>query len=158
MTFEISLTRHINADRDYVFDWWTDLSPDDTRLVKPLKKRQIISKTANLLVVRDEEQMYFKKMSFEVRVTLDKPSRLISEYDGSAASARSEYLLQSVDKSESLLFYHTRIKPKGFLTNLFSPLIKPFVRRIFANEMNVFIHSLEESYAKRSAKSSSVSS
>ena len=29
MAFEISLTRNISADMEFVFDWWTDLSPED---------------------------------------------------------------------------------------------------------------------------------
>lgn len=27
------------------------------------------------------------------------------------------------------LFYHTRIEPKGFLTSVLSPLVRPFVKR-----------------------------
>ena len=73
MAFEISLTRRIRADREFVFDWWTDLSPDDSKLVKPLKSRRIVSRSPNLVVLQDEEEMYFKKMKFDVKVTLDRP-------------------------------------------------------------------------------------
>jgi hypothetical protein len=67
MTFEIALTRNIKADREFVFDWWTDLSPKDSSLVKPLKSRQIISKTPELILLRDEEEMYFRRMAFDVK-------------------------------------------------------------------------------------------
>lgn len=80
MTFEISLVRQVSADKEFVFDWWTDLSPDDVNLVKPLKKREIISRTAEQIVLRDEEQMYFRRMSFLVKVSLERPSRWVSEY------------------------------------------------------------------------------
>ena len=149
MAFEISLVRGIRADKEFVFDWWTDLSSDDTRLVEPLKKREIISKSPTLIVLKDEEQMYFKKMSFDVRVTLERPTRWISEYDGSSASARSEYVLSSESDGSTTLTYHTRIEPKGFLTKIFSPLVRPFVQRVFSGEMNVFIETLEKEYASR---------
>jgi hypothetical protein len=70
LLFEISLTRSIKASKEFVFDWWTDFSPRDTSLVKPLKSRQIISKTPNLILLRDEEQMYFKRMAFDIKVLL----------------------------------------------------------------------------------------
>ena len=148
MAFEISLTRRIRADREFVFDWWTDLSPDDSKLVKPLKYRQIISKTDNLILLRDEEEMYFRRMAFDVKVTLERPERWISEYDGKDAKARSEYILRSEKDGTTTLSYHTRIEPKGFFTKLFSPVVKPFVRRVFAGEMKVFIRALEDDYRK----------
>lgn len=129
-----------------MFDWWTDLTPEDTMLVKPLKKREIISKTANLIVLRDEEQMYWKRMQFEIRVTLERPQRWVSEYDGKAARARSEYNLSSEQDGTTTLRYKTRIEPKGFLTSAFSPIVEPFVKRVFASEMKTFIQSLEEDY------------
>ena len=148
MAFEISFTRRIRADKEFVFDWWTDLSPDDSKLVKPLKYRQIISKTENVILLRDEEEMYFRKMAFDVKVTLERPERWISEYDGKDAKARSEYTLRSERDETTTLSYHTRIEPKGFFTKLFSPVVKPFVRRVFASEMKVFIRILEDDYRK----------
>jgi len=52
MAFEVSFTRNIKADREFVFDWWTDLSPEDSKLVKPLKSRSVISKTPELILLR----------------------------------------------------------------------------------------------------------
>ena len=95
MSFEITLTCNIRADREFVFDWWTDLSPEDSCLVKPLKSRRIISKTPEVILLHDEEQMYFKRMAFDVKVKLERPERWISEYNGKDACARSEYTLRS---------------------------------------------------------------
>ncbi len=145
-TFEISLVRNINAGMEFVFDWWTDLSPDDASLVKPLKERKVLSKTENVILLQDEEQMYFKKMKFEVKVTLERPKRWISEYDGNDARARSEYNLTANKDGTTTLSYHTKIEPKGSFTNAFSFLVKPFVKRIFAGEMKIFIRRLEEDY------------
>jgi hypothetical protein len=149
VAFEISLVRKINADREFVFDWWTDLSPDDSKLVKPLKSRHIISKTDNLILLRDEEEMYFKRMAFDVKVSLERPERWISEYDGKQARARSEYTLGLEKDGMTTLSYHTSIEPKGFLTRLFSPVVKPFVKRVFAAEMKIFIQTLENDYRRR---------
>lgn len=150
MAFEIVISRIIDAPKEFVFDWWTDLSPGDSKLVKPLKAREIISKTPEAILLRDEEEMYFKKMCFDVKVSLDRPNTWVSEYDGKDARARSEYVLTS-DDSKTTLEYHTRIEPKGFLTNLFSPLVKPFVKRVFSGEMDVFVREIEKEYhAKKS--------
>ena len=125
-----------------------NLSPDDSKLVKPLKYREIISKTDNLILLRDEEEMYFRRMKFDVKVSLERPERWISEYDGKDARARSEYTLRSEKDGTTTLSYHTRIEPKGFFTKLFSPVVKPFVRRVFAGEMKIFIQTLENDYLK----------
>src|SRR5487761_1407406 len=142
VAFEISLTRGIKADWEFVFDWWTDLSLEDSTLVKPLKSRRIISKTPELILLRDEEQMYFKRMAFDVKVTLERPERWVSEYVGKDARARSE------KDGSTRLSYHSRIEPKGFFTKIFSPMVKPFVKRVFAGEMKIFIQTLEEDYRK----------
>ncbi len=151
MAFEIFITRNIKTDREFVFDWWTDLSPEDSALVKPLKSRQIISKTPNLILLQDVEQMYFKRMVFDVKVTLERPERWISEYDGKDARARSEYTLRSEKDGTTTLSYHARIEPKGFFARIFSPMVKPFVKRVFAGEMNTFIRTLEEDHRKSKA-------
>lgn len=148
VAFEIFLTRGIKADWEFVFDWWTDLSLEDSTLVKPLKSRRIISKTPELILLRDEEQMYFKRMAFDVKVTLERPERWVSEYDGKDARARSEYTLRSEKDGSTRLSYHSRIEPKGFFTKIFSPMVKPFVKRVFAGEMKIFIQTLEEDYRK----------
>jgi hypothetical protein len=149
---EFSLVRKIRADMEFVFGWWTDLSPDDTRLVKPLKKREIICKTENSILLRDEEKMYFKKMEFLVEVSLERPNHWIAKYEGKDASARSEYKLEPKEENHeskiTMLYYHTRIEPRGFLTRIFSPLVKHLVKRVFVSEMNVFITKLEEEYAR----------
>jgi hypothetical protein len=151
--FEISLEREITAHPEFVFDWWTDLSPDDSKLVKPLKSRKIINRTPSTIKLHDEEEMYFKKMSFDVTVTLERPTRWVSEYDGNIASAKSEYLLvpesdTQDSKPVTKLHYHTRIEPKGVITGLFSPIVKQFVKRVFAAEMKVFIRELEAEYER----------
>ena len=146
--FEITLKREIRADKEFVFDWWTDLSPEDSTLVAPLKKRVIIEKTSEAIVLQDEEQMYFKRMKFDVRVSLDRPNRWVSEYDGKDARARSEYTLKSEMNGNTTLFYHSKIEPGGALTRIFSPLVKPFVKRIFEGEMKIFIQRLEEDYQR----------
>ncbi len=146
MAFEFSIVRNIKANMEFVFDWWTDLTPEDSKLVKPLKKREIISKTPNLILLRDEEEMYFRKMKFDVKVTLERPNRWISEYDGKDATARSEYTLRAEKDGNTTLYYHTRVEPKGLLTRAFSRIVKPFVRRVFASEMKAFIQRLEEDY------------
>ena len=148
MIFEITLTCNIRADREFVFDWWTDLSPEDSCLVKPLKSRRIISKTPEFILLRDEEEMYFRRMAFDVKVTLERPERWISEYDGKDARARSEYTLRSEKDGSTRLSYHSRIEPKGFFTKIFSPVVKPFVKRVFAGEMKIFTRTLEEDYRK----------
>ena len=149
MVLEITITRNIKADREFVFDWWTDLSPEDCSLVKPLKKRQIISKTPDLILLRDEEEMYFRRMAFDVQVTLERPERWISEYAGKDARARSEYTLRSERDGTTMLSYRTRIEPKGFFTRLFSPVVEPFVKRVFTAEMKIFIRALEEDFQKK---------
>jgi hypothetical protein len=149
VAFEISLTRRIRADKEFVFDWWTDLSPEDSRLVKPLKSRNVISRTSQLILLHDEEEMYFRRMAFDVRVTLERPDRWTAEYEGKDARAISEYNLRKEEDDTTTLSYHSRVEPSGFLTNAFSPLVKPFVRRVFAGEMRTFIRVLEEDYSKR---------
>jgi hypothetical protein len=151
MAFEISLTRKIKADREFVFDWWTDLSPDDSKLVKPLKRRSVVSRTPELIVLRDEEEMYFRRMAFDVRVTLERPERWVAEYDGKDARARSEYVLRQESDGTTTLSYRSRVEPRGFLTRVFSPVVKPFVKRVFAGEMKTFIQTLEEDYDKRNS-------
>ncbi len=151
MVFEIYITRKIKAKREFVFDWWTDLSPDDAKLVKPLKNRKIISKTAKEVVLQDEEMMYFRKMKFEVRVTLERPERWSAQYVGKAASARSEYLLRPEENGTTTLFYHSVIEPKDFLTNLFSPIVRHFVKRVFSGEMDIFNSTLEAEYQRKTA-------
>lgn len=148
--FRLHITRDIKASKEFVFDWWTDLEPEDSQLVKPLKSRRIISKAPNLIILEDEESMYFTKMKFSVRVTLERPDRWISEYDGKIARARSTYTLTSSD-GQTHLDYRSEIYPKGFFTNLLSPLVKYFVIRIFRGEFKVFIKTLEEEYASKAA-------
>ncbi len=148
MTFEISIRRKIRANRDFVFEWWTDLSPDDTKLVRPLKSRKIVLRTPEKIALRDEEEMYFRRMQFDVEVTLQKPDRWISEYCGTAGSARSEYTLKSESDGSTTLLYHTKIEPRGFLTRTFSPLVKPLVKRVFVSEMDIFIKTLENDFAQ----------
>lgn len=145
MAFEISISRTISAPKEFVFDWWTDLSPNDSKLVKPLKAREVISRTPETIMLRDEEEMYLKKMIFDVKVSLARPDRWIAEYEGKDARATSEYVLNS-SGSNTILTYHTSIEPKGFLTTLFSPVVKPFVKHVFSAEMNVFIRTLEHEY------------
>ena len=154
LAFEISLTKKIRADREFVFDWWTDLSSEDTRLAKPLKSRNIISRTPQAILLHDEEEMYFRRMGFEVKVMLERPGRWVAEYYGKDAHARSEYLLRQETDGSTTLLYHTRIEPRGFFTKVFSPLVKPFVRRVFEGEMKTFIQTLEEEYGSQHAVSS----
>jgi len=149
LTIKISISRTIRANREFVFDWWTDLSPDDAKLIRPLKARRILSKTKEKIVLHDEEQMYFKRMEFDVEVTLHRPDSWISEYRGRSATARSEYFLESGPNGSTILKYSTRIEPKGFLTRTFAPLVKPFVKRIFASEMDTFVTVLEKDYRAR---------
>lgn len=149
MAFEISLVRRIKADKEFVFDWWTDLSPEDSKLVKPLKSRNIISKNGNVILLRDEEEMYFKRMAYDVKVTLEKPNGWISEYEGRDAHAKSEYNLRQEMDGTTTLSYHTRIEPKEFLTRAFSLFVRPFVQRVFSGEMKIFIRTLEKEYSER---------
>lgn len=149
MVFEVSLTRNIKADKEFVFDWWTDLSPEDSKLVKPLKSRSIISRTPKLILLRDEEEMYFRRMTFDVKVTLERPERWVAEYDGKDARARSEYVLRSERDGTTTLSYHSRVEPRGFFTKALSPVVKPFVKSVFAGEMKTFIQTLEEDYGRR---------
>ena len=149
MAFEIFLTSRIRADKEFVFDWWTDLGPEDTSLVRPLKSRNVVSRTPQLILLRDEEEMYFKRMAFDVRVTLERPDRWTAEYEGKDAHARSEYNLIEQGDGTTTLSYHGRIEPTGFFTNAFSALVKPFVRRVFAREMRTFVRAVEEGYSRR---------
>ncbi len=114
--------------------------------MKPLKSRSIISKTPELILLRDEEEMYFRRMAFDVKVTLERPERRVAEYDGKDAQARSEYVLRQEKDGTTTLSYHSRIEPRGAFTRVFSPVVKPFVRRVFAGEMKTFIRRLEEDY------------
>jgi hypothetical protein len=79
---------------------------------------------------------------------LERPERWISEYDGKDARARSEYTLILEKDGTTTLSYRTRIEPKGFFTKAFSPVVKPFVKRVFAGEMKIFIRTLEGEYEK----------
>jgi|GEM_PF-2418135 hypothetical protein len=156
MAFEIELEYLIFADIEFVFDWWTDLSPQDTKLAKPLKSREIISKSPTQILLRDEEVILGRKMIFDVRVTLNSQEHSwIAEYSGKIAKATSEYKLISEQPSEdsrrvlsvTRLRYHTTVYPKGFFTNLFSPLIRPFVKKVFSEEMAGFKRAIEQEYA-----------
>ncbi len=150
MAFEISLRWSIKAEREFVFDWWTDLSSEDTSLVKPLKARSVVSRTPQLILLHDEEEMYFRRMAFDVRVTLERPEGWVAEYEGRDALAKSEYRLRRERDGSTTLLYHTRIEPRGGLTKALSPVVKPFIRRVFVGEMKTFVRALEEDYAKRS--------
>jgi hypothetical protein len=149
MAFEISLTRSIKADKAFVFDWWTDLSPEDNKLVKPLKSRSVVSRTPQLILLHDEEEMYFRRMVFDVKVTLERPDSWIAEYEGKEARAKSTYTLRQEGDGTTTLSYHTRVEPAGFFTKAFSSVVKPFVKRVFAGEMKTFIRVLEEDYRKQ---------
>jgi len=149
LTFEIFVSRNIKADREFVFDWWTDLSPDDTKLVKPLKSREILSRSPERILLRDEEQIYFRKMQFDVEVTLHRPEMWSSNYEGKSATARSDYRLLAETDGTTTLNYSTRIEPHGFLTSIFSPVVKPFVKKVFVGEMDIFIRTLERDYTKQ---------
>lgn len=142
------MERVIQADQEFVFNWWTDLSEDDPKLVKPLKSRKIISRAPDKIVLQDEERMYFRRMSFDVQVTLDRPKEWVALYDGTSARAKSEYILSSNEPGITHLQYHSRIEPKDQLTRLFSPIVKPFVKRIFSGEMDVFVRELESEFRK----------
>ena len=146
MAIEISLARKIKASPEFVFDWWTDLLPDDSKLVRPLKSRKVVSKSPDRIVVHDSEQMYFKKMEFDVEVAMHRPDSWIAEYRGNTACARSVYQLKS-EPEGTVLNYSTKIEPRGFMMNLFSPFVKPFVKKVFVGEINVFIKTLEKEYA-----------
>jgi hypothetical protein len=141
----------IKADREFVFDWWTDLSPEDSSLVKPLKRRSVVSRTPETILLRDEEVMYFRRMVFDVKVTLERPEGWVAEYDGKDARAKSEYKLRREPDGSTTLFYYTKIEPRGLLTKAFSPLVKPFVKRVFAGEMQTFVRVLEEDFGRRNA-------
>ncbi len=86
-------------------------------------------------------------MEFDVKVSLNRPASWVAEYDGKVASAKSEYrLISEGDGSVTRLSYHSVIKPKGFLTNVFSSIIRYFVKRVFAGEINGFKKAIEEEY------------
>lgn len=146
MTIRFEMTRTIKATPEFVFEWWTDLGPDDAKLVKPLKRRVIISRTPDKIQLQDEEQMYFQRMKLDVTVTLDRPYGWIAEYDGKSARARSEYRLRSPTHGTTILNYCTAIEPNGFFTRLFSPLAKRLIKRVFASEMSIFIETLEQEF------------
>jgi carbon monoxide dehydrogenase subunit G len=146
MAIEISVTRNIKAPREFVFDWWTDLQPEDSKLVRPLKSRRIVSRSADKIKLHDSEQMYLKQMEFDVEVALQRPNSWIAEYHGRVANARSVYNLKSESDGTTNLNYSTKIKPEGFFTKLFTPLIKPFVKKVFVGEIDVFIRTLEKEY------------
>jgi hypothetical protein len=78
---------------------------------------------------------------------LHKPDSWISQYTGKDATARSTYLLKSESDGSTTLMYRSTIEPKGFLTSLFSPLVKPFVKRVFSSEMEIFIKTLERDFS-----------
>lgn len=147
MPIEFTISRKIRADQNFVFDWWTDLRPEDAKLVKPLKAREIISKTRDKIVLHDTEQMYFKRMEFDVIVTLRRPGSWTSEYNGNSAQARSEYRLEHGPKGSTILNYSTAIRPNGSIIRFFSPIVKPFIKRIFVSEMDIFIATLERDCA-----------
>jgi hypothetical protein len=92
--------------------------------------------------------MYFRRMAFDVRVTLERPERWVAEYDGKDARARSEYVLRQENDGTTTLSYHSRVEPRGFFTKVFSPVVKPFVERVFAGEMKTFIQKLEGDYGQ----------
>jgi len=147
LSIQFEITKEISAPPEFVFDWWTDLRPDDSELVKPLKKRTIISRTQDTIHLQDEEEMYFKRMTFDVTVALEPPLRWVSEYSGKSATARSEYLLTGMSNGTTTLSYKTKIEPNGFLTRTFSPLVTPFIKRVFESEMKIFIQTLEREFA-----------
>jgi len=149
MPFEIRLEYTIHADKEFIFDWWTDLSPDDTRLAKPLESRKIISRSPTDIVLEDEEVIFGRKMAYNVRVTLNKPLfSWVAEYDGKDAKARSEYRLVSEgpNGNTTRLLYHSTVLTKGFLTNLFSPIVRYFVKRVFRREIEEFSMAIEKEY------------
>jgi len=82
-------------------------------------------------------------------MTVKRPEGWVAEHDGKDARARTEYGLSETDDGNTLLSYHTRVEPSGFLTNMFSPLVKPLVKRVFSKVMETFIKALEEEYTKK---------
>ncbi|MHB8567091.1 MAG: hypothetical protein ACYC7D_06315 [Nitrososphaerales archaeon] len=71
----VSIKREIKASKEFIFDWWIDLSPEDANLVRPLKRRKIISKSSTLIILEAEEEMYLRRMKFNVKVILERPNK-----------------------------------------------------------------------------------
>jgi len=117
--------------------------------MRPLKNRTVVSKTPQLVPFRDEEEMYFKRIVFDVRVTLRRPDGWDAECDSKEAHARSECTLRKDGDGSTVLSYHAKVEPAGFPTNIFSPVARPFVKRVFSNEMETFIKALEEGYGRQ---------
>ncbi len=147
----LAIEKTVKAPLKVVFDWWTELRPEDANLVKPLKNRRIVKKEDGVILAEDFVKILGRSMKYSVKVTLKPPDVWIAEYSGRVADAVSTYrLIETPDGTK--IFYTSEIKPKGMFTRLVSPFIKGLVRRVFEKEMNDYNRALEEEWRRNRAQ------
>ncbi len=147
----------IQASRDFIFDWFSDLSPDDVKLAKPLKQRKIISRSPTEARLEDTEVILGKRINLDVQVFYNRSDYSWSGiYTSGIADARSEYRLLiggfSVGTTTTILKYRSTIFPKGLFTKLISPIIGFAVKRTFEKEFEAFKKAIEHDHAEEQAR------
>tara|TARA_B100001013_G_C24584095_1_gene431910 strand:- start:682 stop:1131 length:450 start_codon:yes stop_codon:yes gene_type:complete len=138
------ISKILDIPPEIVYAWWTDLQSTDSKLVKPLKSRKIISKSDDI-IIEDVVKLFGKEMRYTVKVILKPPYEWKAEYNGTAATAVSKYKLTLVD-GKTQFNYQSNIYPKGYLTKIFFPIIKLFIQHIFSKEMDEYNKKLEEDW------------
>jgi hypothetical protein len=142
----------IQASRDFVFDWFQDLSPDDTKLAKPLKERKVLSKSPTEAKIQDTETILGKKVNLDVHVLYNRSDySWTGTYTSNLAEAKSEYKLSSESAERTTLRYNSTIVPKGFFPKLVSPIIAYAVKRTFKGEFDVFKTAIESEFKDKLA-------
>lgn len=143
----LEIEKTVKVPMNVVFDWWTDLRPEDAKLVKPLKYRRVVKKEGEYILVEDVVRILGRSMRYDVKVTLKPPDMWIAEYSGRVADAVSTYRLTETPNGTKIL-YTSEVKPKGIFTRLASPLIKSLVRRVFEKEIDDYNRALQTEWWK----------
>lgn len=140
----------IHASRNFVFDWFADLSSEDTKLAKPLKERKIISRSPSEIRLQDIEVILGKEIKLDVRVLFSRSDySWTGIYTSNTADARSEYRLFAEGPDRTMLRYHSVIMPHGFFTKLVSPIIAYAVKRTFRSEFDGFKKAIELEFTEQ---------
>ena len=134
----------IRASRDFVFEWFTDLSPEDTKIAEPLKVRKIISRSSTEIRLQDVEEMLGRRIKLDVQVLLNRPAyHWTAIYKSDMADARAEYQLSAEAPDRSGLKYESKLMLKGSFANLLSPFIGLAIKRTFKKELDIFTRAIE---------------
>lgn len=137
--------RTLEAPLDAAYAWLTDYQDDDpSRTTKVVKKRPVISRTKDVVVLEGEIEVLGNKAKGRAEVHLFPPDRWEARFtrrDGSPGS-RYEYRLvpQGADRCRLVVDY--RLAARRWTTRLRLMLLKPLVYRELDQMWDGFIEHM----------------